>query len=244
MELLLFLVATSIGGFTQAMTGIGYGMILMGIGTLVFPYVQILSTIKILALLFIIPVLINYRDKIRWKILLLPFLFTIPGNAIALKMLKTFDDRILTIFLGILIIFSGIYFLIMKKTISIKPNLLSGSLAGILVGFLSGVSSISGPALALYYLNIDELSNDKNAYYATTLTTFQIVGLYQVLLLLFQGVFPTGSWSLILWGLLPTSVGIFYGGKLFTRVNMKIVKTGIYSFMVLMGFFLIITNIF
>jgi hypothetical protein len=239
----LFLAATSIGGFMQAMTGIGYGMILMGLGTLVFPYVQILSTIKILALLFILPVLINYREKIQWNILLLPLLFTIPGNAIALKMLQSLDDGILTILLGGILGLTGIYFLLVKKTVSIKPNLVSGGLAGILVGILSGVSSISGPALALYYLNIDELANDKDAYYATTLTTFQIVGLYQVSLLLFRGVFPAESWSLIIWGLLPTSVGIFFGGKLFAKVHMKLVKTGIYSFMVLMGFFLIITNI-
>lgn len=243
MDIALFLVATSLGGFMQAMTGIGYGMIVMGLGALVLPYIHVLAAIKILGLLFIFPVLVHYRDKIRWNILVLPLLFTIPGNQVALRMLVLLEDRTLTIMLGGIIMITGVFFLVVNKSFSIKPSLVTGGIAGLIVGFLSGISSISGPALALYYLNIEELSQDKDAYYATTLTTFHFAGLYQIFTLLLKGIFPVESWYLILVGFIPTLLGIYFGGKLFTKINMEGVRRAIYMFMVVVGFLLVILNI-
>ena len=224
MDIALFVAITFFSSLLQGTMGIGFAIIYVTLSSFIFPYLEVLSSERVLAILFMVPVLLRFRDKIRWRHIWIPLIFSILGTRIALLIMKVLDERSLIVALGAILTLSGIANMVLKKEWHFKGNWISGAIVGVIIGTLAGICGMAGPVIALYYLGIEELSEDKDRYFATTVTLFELMGIIQTVEFLLNGYFPERGWTLSLIGIIPTLAGIFVGLKLFDRINVAQVK--------------------
>ena len=243
MNIALFVAITFLSSLIQGTMGIGFAIIYVTLSSFLFPYLEVLVSERLLALLFIVPVLFRFRDKIRWKHIWVPLVFSILGTRLALLIMGTLDERNLIIILGAVLALSGIANMVLKKEWHFSGGWISGAIVGVVIGLISGICGMAGPVIALYYLGIEELSEDKDRYFATTVMLFELMGIIQTVDFLFNGYFPEGGWTLSLIGIIPTFAGMFLGLRLFSRINVAQVKKLLNWFMVVMGLFLFVSNL-
>lgn len=242
MNQLLLVICTMIGGVVQGVSGMGYAIVVMSLMTPFMPYIPLVLSGKLMSFIFFIPVLFHLK-KIHWKLLIVPVLFSFVGVQIGLEVLTVADEKMLKLLFGTILVLFSIFNIFTSKNISFKPTPLKGALAGIISGFCSSTSSMSGPPMVIYYINIDKLYKDNNAYYATITTTFQLIAIEQLLLFYKSDAIPKETWNIALLALIPTIVGALIGRKWASKVNVEFIKKAIYIFMLVMGGYLIITNI-
>ena len=243
MRMVLFVLVAFASSLLQGTMGIGFAIIYVTLGSFLFPYLEILVSERLLAMLFMVPVIARFRYKIRWRYIWLPLLFSVLGTRIALLVMRVFDERQLIIILGAVLTLSGVANIVLKKEWHFKGGYVSGAVVGIVIGTIAGICGMAGPVLAMYYLGIRELSEDKDCYFATTVTLFELMGVLQTADFLFTGYFPPNGWTLSLAGIIPTFAGMFLGLRLFNRINVGHVKKLLNWFMVIMGLFLFVSNL-
>ena len=100
MRMVLFVLVAFASSLLQGTMGIGFAIIYVTLGSFLFPYLEILVSERLLAMLFMVPVIARFRDKIRWRYIWLPLLFSVLGTRIALLVMRVFDERQLIIILG------------------------------------------------------------------------------------------------------------------------------------------------
>lgn len=243
MKYLLLCAVLFAGGTVQSMTGIGYGMICMTFMTMVFPYIPVMLSLKVLNLSFSLPVILFHWKKIRWDILATPVLFSVAGSWIAKQLLFRVDERVLKIYLGFLIAAVALWGILSRSQKRMKEGPVKGAVCGVLTGFFSGSGSIAGPTVSMYYLNIQALSEDKEAYYATTIMTFQLISMYQFVTIGITEGIPPETWRFILMGILPTVAGVAVGKKLYGKIDEKAVRRLTYLVMLIAGTLMAVLNL-
>ena len=243
MNIALFVAISFLSSLLQGTMGIGFAIIYVTLSSFLFPYLEVLVSERLLALLFMVPVLFRFRDKIRWRYVWIPLVSSILGTRFALLLMRVLEERILIIILGVVLALSGIANMVLKKEWHFGGNWISGVIVGVIIGTISGICGMAGPVLAIYYLGIEELSEDKDCYFATTVTLFELMGILQTVDFLFNGYFPERGWTLFFIGIIPTFAGMFLGLKLFNRINVEQVKKLLNWFMVVMGLFLFGSNL-
>ena len=243
MEYGVFGLVMVLAGFVQAVTGMGYGMLCMSVLTFLFPYVPLMLALKVLTITFSLPVMFRQREKIQWRILLVPVLFSIPGYYMAAGMLRWVGERELKVFLGIMVMLMALFNLLWRSPIRMRATVAKGAFFGLITGFFAGSSSVAGPPMAMYYLNTEKLAEDKDSYYATTIMTFQLISIYQFILAGIGGNISADIWKYVWMGLPPTLLGIWAGQKLFYRVDAKRIRQLACLFMAAAGFVLTIVNL-
>lgn len=232
------------GTAVQATTGLGFGMVAMALLPFVFPYIDTLVSMKMMQILFFIPVLLYQRKSIKWKILFVPVVASIIGTLIANRILFNISNiEYAKLVLGLIIVFAGCYGLMGKNPIRIKSGIAGGSAAGISVGFFSSFCGVAGPPLAVYLLGIEETSGDKDAYYATTITTFQLIGLYQIGLYAANGSVTLSVLEQALFSIVPAFAGVWAGQRLFRAMDTEKLKLIVYAVMIAMGLVVVVTSI-
>lgn len=235
--------ATGIGAFIQSVTGMGYGMICMAALTMFFPYLPVMTAVKCLTTVFMIPIICTgLRRKIFWHVLWLPVLFSIIGNYFALKFLDRVNEPFLKVFLGMILFGIALFYLMNTKQIRIQPSLFTGAAVGTVTGFFCGMSGVAGPPVALYYLSTKKLADDMEAYYATTIVTFMMISLYQMGELALRKAVPEETGKYILIGLVPTVIGNIFGRFFSRKVNPQFIRKAVYLVMLFMGVVLVIAN--
>ncbi len=242
MNIVLLILVSLFGGTIQSITGMGNAVILMATMTHIFPYIPIMLNAKFMSLVFFVPVLFMLK-KIKWKILLIPVLASYIGIFAGTRILLLASEEQLKFLLGAVMMVLGLISIINNKTMSFKPKWWVGVIAGVVAGFCTATASMSGPPLVMYYLGLDELAEDQKAYYATIMTTFQILNLQQVATLFISGNMPIMALQLALVSALPTALGIFLGLKFAKSVSTAVVKKIVYIFMLVIGLYLCVTNI-
>ena len=243
MNIALFVAVSFLSSLLQGTMGIGFAIIYVTLSSFLFPYLEVLVSERLLALLFLVPVLFRFSDKIRWRYIWIPLAFSIMGTRLALLLMRVLEERNLIIILGAVLALSGIANMILKKEWHFSGSWISGVLVGVIIGTISGICGMAGPVLAMYYLGIKELSEDKDCYFATTVTLFELMGILQTVDFLISGYFPEGGWTLFFVGIVPTFAGMFFGLKLFNKINVEQVKKLLNWFMVVMGLFLFGSNL-
>lgn len=243
MTYLLVVIGSLLGSLSQGLSGIGFAVIYISICNFVLPYVENLTSMKLIITLVNFPFIIRLFKKIRWKYLMVPFLFSFFGNWFAMVLLNRLNEVLLKVILGAILSSFGLYNLVCKKDYHFNGGIVSGAIVGILVGFFSGFCGMAGPVLALYYLGIKDLTDDKDCYYATTVTMFQVVGIYQFVVYFATDFIPAVSWEYALFGIVPAFIGMIVGRRNFKKIDTASIKLFLNIFMVVMGAFLTITNV-
>ena len=242
MDIIILVIFALIGGLVQSATGMGHGMVLMTLPVLFVPYIPLLLSVKILHICFFIPVLFMYK-KIKWKILLLPTLISYLGVILGTSILTLANQNQLSIVLGGIMLVLAVNHFINKKNVCFEAKWYHGMLAGLVSGFCSAIASMAGPPLAYYYLSTKELSKDKDAYYATIMTTFFLINLQQLMVLAYNKNIPSETMSIVYISIIPLIIGIFLGRAWTKRVNQQQLKNIVFLVLGITGVYLIINNL-
>ncbi len=241
MEYVFFVVISVIAGAVQGISGMGHGMITIATASFFFPYLPLMISIKLMSFVFFAPVIFMWK-KIKWKILITPLIFSYVGTYVGTLVLNVSNGEQLTFLLGVLLAVFGIFNVLCNNKIVFKPKWWIGAIAGIISGFFSAIASMAGPPLVIYYLNIKELEEDKNAFYATMITTYQLMFSQQVVVLAMSNAIPKQSFTIFFASIIPLLIGLWFGRKFVKKMNVEKIKFTVNLLMSFMGVYLIITN--
>jgi uncharacterized membrane protein YfcA len=106
---------------------------------------------------------IKLRGHINYKLMTFPLISTIIFSFVGVfTLMSTTESLLCRIFGGVLILLS-IYFIIFSNKVKFVPTPASGLAVGVISGFFSGLFSIGGPPIVIYFLSITDEKMEYNA---------------------------------------------------------------------------------
>ena len=163
-QLILIALVALGASYIQSVTGFGFGIFAM----IFLPYLLVYTEANVLSSILScctsVTVAAVMLKKINWKNLIFPVLSCTVTTFLAVRFVKSQDNKMLTLLLGIALICLSLYFLFFSGKIKIKPTWYAGLIAGLLSGLLGGMFSISGPPVVIYFLQSEK---DPDHYLAT-----------------------------------------------------------------------------
>ena len=134
--------------------------------------------------------------------------------------------------LGIVLILLSLYFLLFNKSVTLRPKVRNGLLAGAISGALNGLFSTGGPP-AVLYLSCAAESNI--TYFATIQFFFCVTNIYATVMRVFSGDITGPVLMYFLVGVIGCMAGDFVGGKVFGKLDAGTLKNVIYIGMIISG---------
>lgn len=222
------------GCFVQAACGFGFAVVAMGALAELLPSFGEASGLANLLLLFVcIFFSLTLKGKVRWKVILWPFISYVPVSFIMVRIVAADPSGIMQRLLGGALILLGCYFIFLQGKLRIPISTGYGMGIGVLSGILGGLFCMSGVPMALYMLSLDE----KEEYLATIQSFFALVAIYSCFLHGFSGFYTSAVFKLLLPGLLAAFLGTLAGKLLFDRINREGMKKLVYAFMFISGIY-------
>ena len=232
-ELFAFIAfACFLGTFVQRVSGIGYGIIVM----LFFPLALSLGESTALSgmgsLIASCVVAYTMRRHINIKKALMPM---IPYCGIACCMMlfvKTAAHHVLMILLGVALCGMSVYFYFFSGRIRIRPTAKNAMIAGSIGGVLSGLFSMGGPPVMVYFLSC----SDTNDEYLANIQFFFVISNSISTVARFANGFVT---PMVMWLMLPSAVAMvaanYIGGKVYRRISSDGLRKVVYGVVGLCG---------
>ncbi len=240
MTYLALVLVTLAGALVQATMGFGAGLIMANFFIMFFPYNKAVALVQATIVAVNLIFTIIYWKKINWRILapaiipgaVLGFIFSYVSVGI--------DMGIMNILIGVLFVGLSIYYLIFADRISIKPNKVKGFLMGTFSGLANAFFGIAGPPIALY---LAPALDDKEEYFASLQVFFLFSSLSCIIARLISGVFEVSDIP-VLGGLWVVMIGgVFFGLKILRKIEGRLFKRIIYSFIGVNGLYIIIKHL-
>lgn len=224
------------GSLLQSASGFGFAMICMTFWTAFIPFVQA-SIIEVITAFF----MVIYLAARLWRhidlgLLLPPLIVSTFFGYLGVSTLMSLSQAALQKILGVALLTLACYFIFFSKRVRIKPSLAAGVITGMISGFCSGLFNIGGPPIVAYYLSV---TDDKNKYNATLQAYFVLNTIGIFLIHLFKGNVTPSLLPLLGAALGGMALGTTLGFHIFKRLEMDSIKTIIYGFMMVAGFYLI-----
>ncbi len=224
--------ACFLGAFVQRVSGIGYGIIVM----LFFPLVLSMGESTALSgmgsLMASCVVAYTMRKSINIKKAMMPM---VPYCVIACFMMlfvKSAAHELLMILLGAALCGMSVYFYFFSGRIRIRPTAGNAMIAGSIGGVLSGMFSMGGPPVMVYFLSCSD-TNDE--YLANIQFFFVISNAVSTVARLANG-FVTPR---VMWLLLPSAAAMvmanYIGGKVYKRISSEGLRKVVYGVVGLCG---------
>lgn len=164
------------GALVQGVTGIGFSMTLMSFLPLAIPYAMAANINRLVGLTVSVYALWRWRRHLRWRLALVPTLTSLALSATGITVFAGMDEGLLKKLLGLFLLFMvGLTAFLQKRHVPVRPTLLNGMLFGALAGFVSGLFSILGPILAIYYLSTTASTDE---YKATLHLNFVVLSVW------------------------------------------------------------------
>ena len=236
-ELFYVAIVVLIAGTLQGFTGFGYGLFTMALLPFFLPIptaaVLVSTSVAIISL---------YMVRRNWKYIDLKIIgYPLVANLIfvplGVSLLNNLNEHVLRILLGVLLILNSLFFLIQRdREISIKPTAVNGFLTGAISGTLSGMFTIGGAPLVLYFIHAVK---DRFTYKASLDSIFLISSLIRLIWLYRYGILTTGMGSILIVAVFAGILGTILGFRLLITANREVIKLAVYIFMGLAGLSLI-----
>jgi uncharacterized protein len=232
-------VALLFAGFVKGASGMGFPLIAT-------PTVALLLDIRIAITILIIPNIVMdiaqvFRGGFPFEVLRRFAWFslaTLIGVFLGTKVLVTLPLWLLNLFLGVMVlVFVVSNWLRFEFTISPQLEKKLSLPAGLISGFLNGMTNAAGPALAIYLYS---LKLPKMEFIKSIATIFIITKLSQLI--------AVSTWNLFNWATLSLSLGVtlfvllgFYAGlKTQDRVNQQTFSRGLPILLFVIGLILVL----
>jgi len=229
----LIFVSSLAGSFLQRVCGFGFGIFIMTILPYLMPSYQEATALSgFLSLIQSGIVLVSVRKFLNIKNLYGIFLSFCVFSFFAIKFVSVSDGGFLRIILGVVLILLAMYFLLFSKKAAVKPNLKWQISLGGLSGVMGGLFGMHGPAAVVYFLSSEK---SKENYLAIAQAYFVITNIYMSFFRAGYGFVTEEVGFALLYALPGISLGIFFGKKVFDKINSQTLKKIIYYYMILAG---------
>ncbi|MHC4472614.1 MAG: sulfite exporter TauE/SafE family protein [Planctomycetota bacterium] len=238
MTLLLAALVSVGAAFVQGVTGFGFGLLVVGFFALLFgPWTGVL-VLSVVGPLLSLEIYLRVRKHVDWReTLWLALPVAVVGVPLGVLMFGASEPELLNRIVGVLLIVSAAYFL---SPWAPRPKRLSRVFtvgAGVLAGFLGGLTSTGGPPLVLY-LWASEMR--KETRMAVLQAVFLVASFTKIIQLLYLGWLtgPIVRDSAIL--ALPVLAGVYVGQRLFDRIPAEPLRKASLVLLLVLGVVLLI----
>ena len=230
----LALIALIVTGasYIQSVTGFGFGIFAMIFLPSLLAYTEANVLSSMLSMLTsLLVVLATYRN-VNWKNLIFPLASCTVTTYLAVSFIKSQKSDTLLLLLGITLFVLSVYFFFFSGKIKIKPTWYAGLIAGTVSGLMSGMFSMGGPPVVIYYVQ-SEKSSDR--YLATISAYFVLSGAISIATKAFAG-FVTGNvWLSLAASIVGMAVGSLVGKLTREHVKPPAIKKAVYGVMSVSG---------
>ena len=234
----IFLLAVG-ASFVQRTTGFGFGIFIKTHLPIHMPsYAEATTLSGLLALTTSAMITFRMRSYITWR-RLLPILITfVIVSAIAICMLSRIHDHTLRKILGVVLIFTSIYFAFFKDRIRLKTTIPYQIGAGTISGVMGGFFGMQGPPAVLYFISSEP---DKNHYMAMAQTYFLIGNAMMTIVRASNGFLTATVGKNYLFCLGGVIIGTYIGSWAFRHIPAKIFPYVVYSYIGVSGLIIFLT---
>ena len=239
LTLALVAAVSAAGSFIQAATGFGYAVTVMALWPLFLPYKTALVVELLAALALCVAIAVRYRRFINWRQLIAPCAASFVTNWLGLRIMAGSPDTLLRRLLGAALMALAVYFIFFSRKFRVYPTLGAGLAAGAVAGLTSGMFSIGGPPIVVYFL---AAFGDKKEYTATTQMYFILTSLWLVAQHLLMGNVNGMSLQCAAAALAGLTVGTAAGLAVFRALPLERIKNLVYVFMLVMGFYILVAG--
>lgn len=233
MEYFIILLGCALGSGLNIVCGFGLGVFCM----MFFPYVmdstmEAATLINIVAFTQACIFAVKYRRHTGWKLLLIPILSYFLFSFLTVQFAAELKNDTLRMLLGGFMLALSLYFFFIAKRVRMRPCPRNGIIAGGLGGIMSGLFSIGGPPIGLYFSSAAE---EKEVYLATIQTYYVLSNAYIIALRASKG-FLTGHVLLCsLFALAGMALGSILGNTIFQKLHADHLRKAMYAMMAVSG---------
>ena len=218
--------AVLIGWIIQGFIGLGSGIISTAILLFFFEAKTVVVSLSILALIGTVYLSIsNYRGKFFLKEILILAIFSFIGAGIGSYLLKIVNQKVVEEIFGLVIIFTGIYDLILKNKSILFPEKLKiplGVLTGIFGGIVSGLIGGAGPLYAFY---LNQYFHSKEDFKFVISFIFMILNVERIIFYVLSPELRTlFSPEIVFPGIVATVLGAYIGNTLTKNFSIEMFK--------------------
>ena len=229
-----------LAGYTQSVTGFGFGIVAMIFLPRLLLYTEANVTSSILSTLTSLVSLILTFRKVNWKNLIFPVAGCFFTNYLAITFIKSSANDTLMLLLGIALFALSVYFFFFSDKIKIKAAWYTGLCAGVISGFMSGMFSIGGPPVVIYYMQSEK---DSERYLATISAYFVLSGIISISMKFASGFVTATVWIALALGLCGMLLGALFGNLTRTKIKPAAMKKAVYGVMAVSGLINVITSL-
>ena len=230
---ILILVLALCAAFVQRTIGFGFGILVMTMLPLLMPsYGEATTLSGLLAMLTSTVVTIRMYKYITWKRLLPVLGVFLAVSTVSIYLLPGIDDKSIMVVLGIVLILTSLYFILLSERIHIRPTLPSQIGSGMLSGLMGGFFAMQGPPAVLYFLSSEK---DKEHYLAM-ISAFLLMGnLGMTLVRSANGFLTPAVWTGCIWGAAGVAAGAALGAIAFRKIPHKFFNYIVYAYIAFSG---------
>ena len=236
--LYIFLLAAG-ASFVQRTTGFGFGIFIMTLLPFIMPsYAEATALSGLLALTTSSVIAFRLRKNVTWN-RLIPILATfIIISAISICFLTRIHDNSLRRILGVVLLFTGLYFAFFNKKIKIGTTVPWQVGAGTLSGIMGGFFGMQGPPAVLYFISSEP---SKECYMAMTQMYFCIGNAMMTIIRACNGFVTADVGKGYAIGLGGLALGLLLGEWTFKRIPGSIFPYLVYTYICISGIIIFIT---
>ena len=232
-ELFAFIAfACFMGTFVQRVSGIGYGIIVMVFFPLVLSMGEATALSGMGSLIASCAVAYTMRKHVNAKKAMMPMAPYCIISCLMMLFVKNAPHQVLMILLGIALCGMSIYFYFFSGRIHTQPTAKNAMIAGGIGGVLSGLFSMGGPPVMVYFLSCSD-TNDE--YLANIQFFFVVSNAVSTVARLANG-FVTPR---VMWLMLPTAIAMaaanYTGGKVYKKISSEGLRKVVYGVVGLCG---------
>lgn len=223
MTLVLASIIILIASMVQGATSFGFSLLALPMLGLLYDLKIVVPTLVFLSLFLNLIIFFKLKIKPNFKEIILLGIFAIIFIPVGVQMLVYVEERILKLFVSVLLIMISIIML-SGVQLNIKNKSLSYIITGILSGILNGAVSLSGPPIVVLLANDNK---NKNEFRSTLTFLFIILNIVTIALYFIRGIFDQPEFTKLFF-LLPIMIigsylGIYLGNKIDENKFKKIV---------------------
>lgn len=233
MEYVVVFWGCALGCGLNLVCGFGFGVFCM----MFLPYVmnsamEAAALVNIITLCQAVCLVLRYRKHVAWRLAAAPLASYFVFSWLAVRFASGLANDALRLALGVCLLVLSMYFIFAAKRVRVKGGAASGLIAGGLGGVMSGLFSIGGPPMSLYFSAATE---EKEQYLATIQAYYMFSNSFVICLRAANGVVTRNVLVCALAGLAGMALGTLLGNTVFQRLKAETLRKAIYTMMSLSG---------
>lgn len=225
LQYVLICAVTVLAGLSQGVCGFGAGILMMMVLPLFFPISRAAGISGTVSLMLTLMMTLRYRKHLSIKKIPLPLIFYAGFSALAIHFAPMVDQQLMKRMFGVFLILLTLYhFLLSKKQVK-EWSLPLCMAAWAFSGACSGLFSVGGPLMVLYFLSH---TDSKEEFLGTTELLFFINLVSSTYLRAKSGIITAQLLPLIALCVVCVALGLFIANKIVERINGERLKSIVY----------------